>query len=403
MSDRGWIEFRRTVVPGDVLTTAYVIPDGIDPRRFDTVPETVTVQPVGRADLEDAGALLRRSDGGIEPAIRIDERSRESRDDRNTATTAEASSNAPEVLVAIPTYNEEGSIAAVVRAAKAHADAVLVVDDGSVDDTAARARAAGAEVRIHERNGGYGRALETAFEEARRRGVDHLVTLDGDGQHDSADVPRLVDRQRTEGAEIVIGSRFVDGRRSSVPLYRRLGLRAINVLANVSFGTASSRLRISDTQSGFRAYDRQAIDTLTGDGAIGTGMNASLDILYHACRHGYAIEEVGTMVRYDVESPSTYNPLSHGLGLVSGLLAIGKREHPIAVLGMPGFLSAFVGLGFAYWTVVNYVQSEVFSLGLALVSTVFMLIGLLACFTAIVLYSFNTCVATRTRGRSLPK
>lgn len=137
-----------------------------------------------------------------------------------------------------------------------------MIDDGSTDGTVVRAREAGTTVIEHEHNRGYGAALRTAFEEGNRRNADHLVVLDGDGQHDPADIPRLVAKQERGDAEKVIGSRFVDGREDTIPLYRRLGIRAINLLTNVSFGTMSAGLRISDTQSGFRAYDTRAIRSL---------------------------------------------------------------------------------------------------------------------------------------------
>ena len=109
----------------------------------------------------------------------------------------------------------------------AYADCVLVIDDGSTDETVTRAYETGATTIEHERNWGYGAALRTAFEEAARRDADHLVVLDGDGQHNPSDIPRLVAEQERGDAEIVIGNRFVDGHESTIPLYRRLGLRAI--------------------------------------------------------------------------------------------------------------------------------------------------------------------------------
>jgi len=93
------------------------------------------------------------------------------------------------VLAAIPAYNEEAAIADVVTETKQYADLVLVIDDGSSDDTVLLAKEAGATVIEHEENGGYGAALRTAFREANRRRADHLVILDGDGQHDPSDIP----------------------------------------------------------------------------------------------------------------------------------------------------------------------------------------------------------------------
>ncbi|WP_435078240.1 glycosyltransferase family 2 protein [Halococcus sp. AFM35] len=295
-----------------------------------------------------------------------------------------------EVLVAIPAYNEASTIGGVVERAREYADAVLVIDDGSDDDTADSAVTAGALVSEHGRNRGYGAALKTVFAVAQRADVAHLVVLDGDGQHDPADVPRLVDAQQDTAANLVIGSRFVGGVASNVPLYRRAGLKTINTLTNLSMGVVRTSSRVSDTQSGFRAYDREAIATLAADPAIGDWMSASIDILYHAHHYDYAIEEVAIEVSYDVENPSTHAPVSHGVALVRNILKTIERERPLTALAVPGFSLTFGGLGFGYWAATNYVQSGTFPFGLALMAVFLTLLGIFACFTAIVLHSLST-------------
>lgn len=296
----------------------------------------------------------------------------------------------PEILVAIPAYNEAQAINQVVTEAAVYADEVLVIDDGSTDDTVAEARAAGATVIEHETNTGYGGALQTAFTEAKRAGAAHLAILDGDGQHDPADIPRLVERQQTGDANIVIGSRFEEAAETELPLYRRVGLRVVNTLTNLSLGVVRKRSRIDDTQSGFRVYDETAIASLAEADEIGNNMGASTDILYHAHRHGYDIEEVGTTIDYDVEDASSQNPVSHGLQLVQNILRTVERERPVTVLGVPGFVSAILGLGFGYFTFSNYITTGTFPLGLAIVSVFFTLAGIFAAFTAIILHSLNT-------------
>jgi hypothetical protein len=136
-------------------------------------------------------------------------------------------------------------------------------------------------------------------------------------------------------------------------------------------------------------YNAAAIESLAGDGAIGAGMGASTDVLHHARRHDFDIEEVGTRIEYDVGHASSHNPIVHGLALVSNLLRTIERDHPIALLGVPGFFSSFVGLGFGYWMLTNYVTTGTFPMGLAISTTFFFLIGVFACFTAIILHSFN--------------
>ena len=310
-------------------------------------------------------------------------------DERVSGTVSEKADGELGVLAAIPAYNEEAAIADVVTETKQYADLVLVIDDGSSDDTVLLAKEAGATVIEHEENGGYGAALRTAFREANRRRADHLVILDGDGQHDPSDIPGAVDVQG-DGADIVIGSRFAEGSETELPLYRRFGLAVVNALTNLSMGVVRSKSRVGDTQSGFRTYNREAIESLSEDPSIGSGMSASTDILYHAHQHGYELEEIGTTIDYDVEDASTHNPVSHGISLVGNILRTVERERPIMILGVPGFLSSFVGLGFGYWTFVNYISSGTFPIELALISATFALVGVFACFTAIILHSLNT-------------
>lgn len=306
-----------------------------------------------------------------------------------------------EVLVAIPAYNEASTIGDVVERAREHADRVLVVDDGSDDDTADSAAAAGALVSEHRRNRGYGAALKTAFTTTQRLGASHLVVLDGDGQHDPTDVPRLIEAQRETAAALVIGSRFVDDAASDLPLYRRVGLMTINFLTNLSMGVVRADSRVSDTQSGFRAYDPAAITTLAEDTSIGDWMSASTDILYHAHQYDYDIAEVPIEVSYDVENPSTHAPVSHGVALVRNILKTIERERPLTALAVPGFSLTFGGLGFGYWATMNYVQSGTFPFGLALMAVFLTLVGIFACFTAIVLHSLSTYFESARREEVL--
>lgn len=225
-----------------------------------------------------------------------------------------------DIMVGIPAYNEADSIADVVASVAVYADEVIVVDDGSEDETSERALVAGATVVTHERNRGYGGALSTIFAHARAAGAGHLVVLDGDGQHDPADIPVLVDTQRETGAEIVIGSRFVGNSNSVIPSYRYFGIAVVNAITNLSMRLKYSPLGLSDTQSGFRAYGKDAIETIADTEDIGHGMDASLDILFHAAQEGYDIKEVPSEVDYEVQNPSTINPVVHGLALVRRLI-----------------------------------------------------------------------------------
>lgn len=201
--------------------------------------------------------------------------------------------------------------------------------------------------------------------------------------------------QKDTGAEIVFGSRFTGDSETDLPLYRRFGLTIVNMLTNMSLGVMRRQSWVQDTQSGFRTYDRSAIESLSQDDTIADGMSASIDILYHAHQHNYEFSEIGTTVEYDVANPSSHDPVSHGLTLVSNILKSIERERPMTTLGVLGFLSAFVGLGFGYWTFSTYITTGDFPLWLAVTSAFFGLAGIFTCFTAIILHALNTQLRNR--------
>jgi len=295
----------------------------------------------------------------------------------------------PSVLVGIPAYDEADTIGSVVESASQHADTVLVVDDGSSDATVEVAEEAGATVVEHQTNSGYGAALNSIFKQANRAETDHLVILDADGQHDASDIPKLIRRQRETDADIVIGCRFGENTETEMPVYRRFGLGVVNVLTNLSLGIVRPRKRVRDTQSGFRAYSNSAIRSLDEDSALGVQMDASTNILYHAHARDYEIEEVPTTIDYDIEDHSTQSPIQHGMTLVWNILRTVERERPITMVGVPGLLCTLIGTGFGYRTVLAYVQTGAFPIGLAMAATSFSMIGVFATFTAIILHSLE--------------
>lgn len=305
------------------------------------------------------------------------------------AVTESTPETTPSVLAGIPAYNEAGSIGNVVEQTSQYVDEVVVIDDGSIDETIIEARNAGATVIAHETNRGYGGALQTAFNTAAHRGFDHLVVLDGDGQHEPSDIPSLIDEQRSTDSEIVIGSRLTEDGSTDIPLYRRFGLGVVNFLTNLTLGITDRSRWVKDTQSGFRAYDRTAIESLSGTDTIGEGMDASTDILYHGHKEELDIVEVGTTVYYDVEDGSSQHPVSHGFGLVRNLLHTIERDRPIAFVGVPGFLCALFGLVIGYVAMSNFLATQTFPLGLALASSVFFLTGLFLGTTAVVLHALK--------------
>lgn len=296
------------------------------------------------------------------------------------------------VLVGIPAYNAENSVGTIVEKARNFADLVVVVDDGSKDETSTRAEEAGAIVVRHKRNRGYGGALQTIFKEADQRDVDHLITLDADEQHDPNTIPALVTAQIEHNADIVIGSRYVPGSNTELPFVRSLGLGLVNLLTNWTIGRFSPRNWIRDTQSGFRAYNRDAIESLAAADEVGNGMWASTDILYHASREQFSFFEVGTNVRYDVEHGSTEGALSHGISLVSNIFRFAQRTHPLLLLGFPGTLFFIFGIALSVLTIELILLPQYILLSsviLAIVSGMFVVVGMSLLILSWILHAFN--------------
>jgi glycosyltransferase involved in cell wall biosynthesis len=211
----------------------------------------------------------------------------------------------PRIVAAIPVYNGRQFITEVVRKARKFVDEVVVVDDGSCDGTSEAAKAAGAMVINHGVNKGYGESIKSCFNAAKENGTDILVILDGDGQHDPDDIPKLLAPISRGEADVVVGSRFLSGK-SDVPRYRRFGINVITFLYN--FG---SRAKVTDAQSGFRAYSKEALNGFT---ITQSGMGASVEVIIKIREEGFTITEVPIRCLYHSDSHSA-NPVIHGLGV----------------------------------------------------------------------------------------
>lgn len=218
------------------------------------------------------------------------------------------------VIAAIPCFNTEKHIGDVVERTKKYVDKVIVINDGSHDETTRAALDAGATVISHEENKGYGEAINSCLKAAREEKPDILVIVDGDGQHNADEIPRLLAPIVNDGADIVIGSRFLDG--LNMPEYRRFGIGVITYLWN--FG---SKTKVTDSQSGFRAYTKDAYEKLS---VSEQGMSASIEILEQARRAKLKIKEVPMTCIY-TRSFITRGAVKHGLGVALAVLKI--RAH----------------------------------------------------------------------------
>jgi glycosyltransferase involved in cell wall biosynthesis len=221
-------------------------------------------------------------------------------------------------MAAIPAFNEASSIESVVRRTLEHVDFVVVIDDGSSDGTSELARAAGAVVVRHPENRGKAGGIMSAIAVASEREVDRLVLLDGDGQHDPDDIPRLLEPLDHGHGDIVVGSRFLDIR-NPIPFYRTIGQRVLNIATH-----AGSGLRCSDSQCGFRVLNRSAYSTLELRETFLHGLAVECEMQFRAAEAGLRFAEVPIFVSYDEKARRS--PIKHGFGVLYRVLVFTGRR-----------------------------------------------------------------------------
>jgi len=277
------------------------------------------------------------------------------------------------IVVGMPAYNESRYIGSIVLCALQYANEVVVVDDGSTDLTSRIANLAGATVIKHKENLGYGVTIQTILKEAKKRNADVLVIIDADGQHDPQEINRLIE-PLSQGFDFVIGSRQID--RASIPLYRRFGL---NILAG--FTRILAQKRLSDTESGFRAFSRKALEVLEPKEE---GMAISAEVVSLAAAKGLKIKEVPISVTYAKDS-STLNPVRHGLGVMNRILVMISERRPLLFFGLCGGIAIILGITAGISVVWTFYTSELFAIGTALISILLITIGLLCISTGVIL------------------
>lgn len=197
-------------------------------------------------------------------------------------------------LVIIPAYNEEKRIVPVIKGVREYLPLaeVVIVDDGSLDNTRQMAMGAGAKVLSHPFNLGYGTALQTGYKYALEKGYEEIVQMDGDGQHDPSFIPDLLAVVQRDEADIAIGSRFLEpkgigsgGQSYRAPFMRRAGMKL--------FGTITSliiRQKITDPTSGYQAMNGKVLEWVSSDQFPCDYPDADVIIMLH--RSGFRIREV---------------------------------------------------------------------------------------------------------------
>lgn len=298
-------------------------------------------------------------------------------------------------IAAMPAFNEERYIARIILNSKKHVDNVVVVDDGSSDYTAQIAEAMGAHVIRHEKNQGYGAALRSCFKTARELNATEMVIIDSDGQHDPDDIPKLLE-PLGNGADLVIGSRFLNGNGKNIPAYRKVGMKVLDTATNFAAAT-----NVSDTQSGYRAYGKKAIEKISIND---DDMSAGSEILMQVNKHDLAFKEVEIHCNYNVDKTSTQNPVSHGVKVLVKILKDIELKRPLFYFTVPGLILTVIGIlvGVILLQIVSAGGQLPFGPTLFVVITI--LIGTFSAFTGIILHSmarlsfeFNSNNKSRTK------
>lgn len=296
---------------------------------------------------------------------------------------------APQNITAIlPAYNEEVSIGSIVLLTRFYADNVIVVDDGSADRTAEIAKKAGAEVISHKTNIGKGGALKTGFKAAADIGADIIVTMDSDGQHNPADIPKLITPVIEGNADVVNGSRYLNGLDKQTPVYRRVGQTILDRVTNVSSG-----VKITDSQSGFRAFAVSTIDIFRFDAQ---GMGIESEMLADAGKAGLRIKEVEIGVRYDVDG-STLNPIQHGFEVFIMVLKDIEFNKPLYYFTVPGLSLGIGGLYIGAHFLQTFASGGSIEFGSTVLMILLIVIGTFMALTGILLHSVST-VMKSARG-----
>jgi glycosyltransferase involved in cell wall biosynthesis len=283
------------------------------------------------------------------------------------------------VVAIIPAYNEERSVGSVVLRLRPLVDQIIVVNDGSADQTAEVARLAGATVVNHPVNRGYGAAIRTGLETVGRLNPAAVVLLDADGQHRIEDVPALLEPILDDAADVVVGSRFVDGR-TRVPTVRRFAQHGLTLLTN-----AGSGVSLTDSQSGMRAFGPRAVRSLLSSRA--SSMAAASEMQFLASDADLRVQEVPIEIRYFQEVKRS--ALAHGLDVLSGILQLISQRRPLMFFGLPGLALVILSVFFGLDVLFTFDRVKVLLVGQLIVSVAFFIVGVLTLFTAIVLNSLQ--------------
>ena len=290
------------------------------------------------------------------------------------------------VTIGIPAFNEEKNIAKIIMNLKKITDSIIVCDDGSSDMTSEISSELGATVVKHKKNLGYGAAIKTIFEKSKDLQSDILVTFDADGQHRIEDIQIVTEPIIKEKVDVVIGSRFLDMKSEDMPNYRKVGIKLITKVTNLSI-----KEKLTDSQSGFRAYSKRALEKIS---LTDEGMGISTEILIKASKLDLGIAEVPIVVNYNGNT-STHDPVSHGTSVILSTIKFTSIHNPLKFYGIPGIIFLCIGLGFIAWTIQVYALEQEIITNISLIGIGCIVLGTVLLMTAVILFSIVTVVSEK--------
>jgi len=294
-----------------------------------------------------------------------------------------------EIVVGIPAFNEEKNIASIILKLKKITNKIIVCNDGSSDMTNKIAEELGVIVINHSKNLGYGAAIRSIFLKAKEMNSDILVTFDADGQHRIEDISSVIDPIKEKVADVVIGSRFLEKKSKDLPNYRKLGIKLITKVTNLSI-----KEKLTDSQSGFRAYSKKTLEQII---PADSGMGVSTEILIKSSNLELVIAEVPIEVKYEGNT-STHDPVSHGTSVILATLKFTSIRNPLKFYAIPGLIFLIIGLSFVAWTIQIFTLEEEIHLAIALIGVGCVVFGTVLLMTAVILFSIVTVVNEKKNG-----
>ena len=287
------------------------------------------------------------------------------------------------VTIGIPAFNEEKNIAKMIVKLKKIYDEIIVCNDGSTDLTGEIAENLGVIVINHKQNLGYGAGINSIIKKSKEIDTDILVTFDADGQHKVEDVIKVIEPIKNGDADLVIGSRFLSKTKEKIPEYRKIGINIITKVTN-----AGLKKKITDSQSGFRAYSKDLISKLD---ISDMGMGISTEILIKTNSLGFRIAEIPITILYEGKT-STQNPISHGTSVLFSTIKYTSIEHPLKFYGIPSLILFVIGLSFTFLSIDYYMEVGRINPNVTIVAAGTTAIAVILLVASVLFYSLATIV-----------